>query len=405
MDTLMVFMALLLIAMFAEPLAERLGVPFTGLLVVFGFIGSELIVLAGFDTGLRWQNFNTLVLHVLVPILVFESAFNMNARALIKNGVAILFLAVPGMLFAATITAVILFFGIGYPVAFPFLAALLTGVILSATDPVSVVSLFKKLGAPERLTALLEGESLFNDATAIVVYTLLVSAVATGNQEITISSAFIEFGYSFIGGIIVGGLCGLVASMLYRYFPSSIQHTVIGILTATATFYLAETSLHVSGVVAILCAAMILGEKDRSSEECSSNFTSEFWQLAAYICNAIIFILAGATITLIMFESQWLAMLIGIFGAIISRSIVIYLCLPAVLMIPRLTPTPENCKPVLLWGGLRGAVSLALVLALPTTIDSWFTIQSIVYGVVIFTLIVQAPMMPRLVRRVTKESI
>ncbi len=396
MATLMIFSAMLLVAMCSEPLARRARIPFTALLVVIGFIGSELIIMMGIDTGLRWQQFNHLILHVFVPILVFESAYNMNARVLISNLLPVLILAIPAMLLGATISAVILYYAIGYPDAFPLVAALLCGVIISATDPVAVVALFKQLGAPDRLTALLEGESLFNDATAVVMFTLLVS-IALLPEAPSLTQSSLDFLYAFLGGILTGLLTGGITSLLYRYFNKAIHFAVISIITATFTFYLAEYLLQVSGIVAVLCAGLLLGERQRTINP--DKFTGELWELNAYICNALLFLLVGVTITIGMFTSHWLAMLLGILAATIARAINIYLLFPVITKILPGTSLPAGYKPVMMWGGLRGAVSLALALSIPVQIDSWYSIQSIVYGVVIFTLFFQAPFMTSLVRK------
>ncbi len=399
-SSLMIFMAMLLIAMLVEPLSERLRFPFSALLVLVGFIGSEAIVAFGFDTGLRYETFNDLILHLFVPILVFESAFNIHAKSLFKNIIPILILAVPAMLLASVVTATIIYYGIGHPQHFPFAAALLAGILLSATDPVAVVALFKKLGAPERLNILLEGESLFNDATAVVMYSLVVTLALTPGAEFSVADASATFATSFFGGILVGAIVGGLASLIYRAFNHPMQHSVTSIITGLSAFYFSEHLLHVSGIVAILVAALILGETHRKYAPSSKDhLTTEIWELAAYISNAILFLLVGVTITWAMFEQQWLAMLIGIVAATIARLIVSYGLVPTLGLLPKTTSIPSCYKPVMMWGGLRGAIALALALSIPTEIESWFTIQSIAYGVVLFTLFIQAPLMPPLVQK------
>lgn len=124
----------LLMAVLTAPLSKRLGLPFSALLVIEGFLGSELIVALGFDLGLRWYHFHDLVFFILLPVLIFESALNINARLLVKNLIPIVILAIPIMLLSTMITAVLIYYGIGPPLGFPVIAALLTGAILSATD-------------------------------------------------------------------------------------------------------------------------------------------------------------------------------------------------------------------------------------------------------------------------------
>lgn len=398
MDTILIIIAMLLLAVLTEPLARLLRLPFSALLVVIGFGGSELLVANDIDTGLRWQQFHYLILHVFVPILVFESAFNLKARVLLKNLLPVLLLAIPFMLLAASITGAVVYYAIGHPSGFPWVAALLCGVIVSATDPVAVVALFKQLGAPDRLAALLEGESLFNDATAIVMFTLLVAA-ATSGETLQVSTATTAFIYTFVGGIAAGALCGAVGAGLYRLFNTAILRAIITIISAYLAFYLAEHVLHVSGIVAVLLAGLLLGESYRRHTKAEA-FAGELWELLAYCCNALLFLLAGVTITWQMFESHWLAMIIGIASAVGARALIMYGLLPFSAYILPGERIAGPYRTVMMWGGLRGAVSLALALSLPTTLTGWYTVQSIVYGVVLFTLFMQAPLMPLAVRRV-----
>ena len=396
----MIFMAMLLLAMSVEPVARRLHIPFTALLVVVGFAGSELVVAAGGDTGLRWRDFNYLILHVFVPVLVFESAFNMQAGILLRNLPLVLVLAIPAMLLAAGVTGLVVYFGIGYPQAFPLVAALLCGVIVSATDPVAVVALFRELGAPPRLAALLEGESLFNDGIAVVVYSLLVAMAVNPDEAVGTGAVIITFFYMFVGGVLAGLAVGILAALLSRLFSGAVPLASISLITACSAFYLAEHFLHVSGIVAVLCAGLLLGERYRRGTGTSEqHFSARLWELGAYIANALLFLLLGVTVTLGMFSSQWFAMLLGIAGAIVARAGVIHLLLRPIARALPVEPLPASYRPVIMWGGLRGAVAAALALSLPTDIESWYTIQSIAYGVVLFTLFVQAPLMPRLVRR------
>ena len=259
LQLLTIFSGLLLLAMLAEPIAKRLKLPFSSLLVVLGFLGSELIVFLGFDTGLRWDDFVGIILHLLVPIIIFESAFNANTKALIDNAAIILFLAIPAMMFASAITGGLLFLGINNSLGFPLITAMLAGIILSATDPVAVVAIFKQLGAPPRLNALLEGESLFNDATAIVLYTVLVSMALGAEHSVNVSGAIVFFLKSFLGGVVIGIAIGFISKSLVKLCDTEFTQALLGIISAITVFYVAEHLLHVSGVVAVLFTGLVQG--------------------------------------------------------------------------------------------------------------------------------------------------
>lgn len=393
-QTVFFLTGLLLLAIILQPVARRAHIPLTALLVIAGFVASELMVLAGMDTGVRAGSFHDLVFFVFLPILIFESAYNIDVRLLFRNLVPILFLAIPLMLLSALLTAVLVYAGIAHPGGFPWIAALLTGALLSATDPVAVVALFRDMGAPKRLGLLLEGESLFNDATAIVLFGVFL-AIATGSSgPMTWTDATLHFFKVFFGGILAGGIIGLVMAVINGLLKDPITRALTTIISAYLAFVAAEALLHVSGVMAVLVAGLILGHNKQTE-----GFVQELWEFNAWIANALVFLLVGVTITLDMFTERWLAMLIGIAGVIIARAIGIFTFVPLLSRITSIETIPRPYQVVMFWGGLRGAVTLALALSLPTSLDYWWTIQSIAFGVVLFTLFAQATTTGPLLRR------
>ncbi|MEE8264413.1 MAG: sodium:proton antiporter [Gammaproteobacteria bacterium] len=394
------FMVLLLLAVLAEPLAERIRVPFSAVLVVIGFVGSEVLVAAGFDTGVRWENFHELIFYVFLPALIFDAAFRLDFRSLLKDLIPIVLLAVPFMVLAAAITAVIVYYGIAHPSGFPWIAALITGALLSATDPVSVLALLKTTKAPERLNILLEGESLFNDATAIVLFSILIALVLSPGEATSWQGAVGEFLLVCFGGLACGALIGALAYALMAAFRQPVIKGLITVLLAYFAYLIAEVLLQVSGVMAVLAAGLTLGEmKRRRGESGEWRFVEDLWEFAGYIANALIFLLAGVTITVVMFTSHWLAMLIGIVAVLIARVVVVFGLLGPMSRLPGMKAIPLSHQVVLTWGGVRGAVTLALALSLPLALDPWFTIQSIAYGVVLFTLFVQSTTIRLVIRK------
>ena len=398
MFALVAFSCLLLVGLLVEPLAKRFYLPFSVLLVVVGFIGSEFIVRLGFDTGLRWHHFSDLILHVLLPVLIFESAFNIDTNALKKDIAIILILAIPLVLLATVVTGFIIYIGIGHASGFPLIIALLTGAILSSTDPVAVIALFKKLGVPERLHIILEGESLFNDVTSIVLFTILLSLAQASQVTLEINIFLVEFMRVLFGGLAAGILVGLSAYFIIRFLKTPITWAVVTVITVIFCLFIAEHVWKTSGVLAVLIAGLILGTARRRST--ISEFSQTLWEFIVYIANVILFLLLGVTITLTMFKEQWLAMLIGIGAVLITRFVIIFGTIPLTGFIPRVDPISRQYQSVMVWGALRGAVALALALTLPLELESWFTIQSIAYGVVLFTLIFQAPTLGVLLRKI-----
>lgn len=396
---ILVFMAMLLVALISQPIAERLHLPFSAVLVLVGFICSEIITGAGLDLGLRWQHFHDVVLFVLLPVLIFESALSLDVRLLLKNLAATLILAIPLMLLSAGLTAVLVYYGIAHPSGFPWIAALLTGALLSATDPAAVIGLFRKAGVPDRLAILLDGESLFNDAAAIVLYALILEFALDDSVAITMGAAISKFLITFFGGLLVGAVVGGIGALALRLVTGRVLQGVVSLISAYAAFLLADELFRVSGVMSVLATGLAIGWACRNVRSAMTNtFMGELWEFNAYIANATIFLLVGITITLEMFREQWLAMLIGIAAVLVARAVGIFGVIAPVSRLPGIGRIDLSYQLVMFWGGVRGAVALALALSLPLDLSYWYTVQSIAYGVVLFTLFVQAPTMPILLK-------
>ena len=387
----------LLLAVLTAPLAKRIGIPFSALLVIEGFLGSELVVALGFDLGLRWYHFHDLVFFLLLPVLIFESALNIDAKILVKNLIPIIILAIPFMLLSTVITAVLLYYGIGHPLGFPIIAALLTGAILSATDPVAVLDVFKQIKAPERLSTLVDGESLFNDATVIVLFGLFISLAQMDAGSVSGFDAVGGFLFVFFGGMVVGAVSGLVFMFLYRVGSNSFAKSLISIIAAYSAFLAAEHFLHVSGVMAVLVTGLFISWERCERVEASA-FVEKLWEFNAYVANILVFLIVGVTITLEMFTTHWLAMLLGIVSVLIARALGVFVVLPLVTKFAHVDPISRSYQAIIYWGGLRGAVVVTLALSIPLELEYWYTVQSIAYGVVLFTLFVQAPTIKMLMK-------
>ena len=393
------FVVLLLLAFLAEPVSRLVRMPYSSVLVIAGYVTSELAVISGIDTGIRAENFHDLVFYVFIPVLVFESAYKINKKLLLENIIPIIILAVIGLLLTASLIAAGLYYGIAHPAGFPLIAALLTGSILAATDPVAVVARLREIGVPERLSVLLEGESLFNDATAIVLFCMFLSMALSLQGSVTTSGVIVEFLKILFGGLATGMAAGLTAGLIYKGIKNSLMTGVLTLIVAYGSYLLAEELFEVSGVMSTLVAAIVMSVmQDKESGENTQVNNEYLWGVIGYIANAVVFIIMGVTITLGMFEDRWLAMLIAIAAVLVARAVSVYGSL-SLLGLFQKKPVDLRCQTVMVWGGLRGAVALALALSIPVTLDYWWTIQSIVFGVVLFTLFIQAPTIRLLVDR------
>lgn len=381
-----------------HPLAGRLRLPFGLILLVLGFIVSELVTMLGFDTGIRWYNVNVLILHVILPALIFYTALQLNLESIRQYATSLFLLALPLMLLGLSITAVLLYYGIGHEAGFPWIIAWLAAALLSATDPTAVVDTMRKAGS-ENLATLVESEGLLNDATAIMLFGILISVALLDKSVYSAwSHAIPQFILVFAGGLLIGLIAGLVASFLLYFIHDYRLAVMTTIIIAYIAYLVAYESGQVSGVMAILACGLVISRYQNNLPTLITIRIEESWSLIAFVAMSAIYLLAGVTITLDMFSDQWLAMLIAIISVLIAR-----FCITSVLWLLGIAwPKAVNLKGfecfLLGWGGLRGAVTLALVLSLPLELASWYTVQSMAYGVVLFGLVFQASTMHPLIR-------
>ncbi len=389
---------LLLIAAVTTMFSKRVDkLPLTVLLVFVGIaishFGQDVPGLALLS---EFQLTPELVLFVFIPTLIFESAFNLNARQLSSNLWPILTLAIPGLL----ISTCIIGFIFSVFTDFDLMVGLLLGAILSATDPVAVIAIFKQLGVPERLTILVEGESLFNDATSLVLATILIGLLTAGEfSSGVLVSGTGEFLFVFAGGVIVGWVLALMTGYMLGRIESDpgIEITLTTIL-AYFSFIIAEHVFHVSGIMAVVAAGMTIGSWGKSKiSPSTSEFMEHFWEYLAFVANALIFLMVGLQIDLVvLWESVDLIALVVV-AMLISRAIVIFTVVPLIGRMPGAEPIGMPFRSVMYWGGLRGAIALAIVLALPP-FDYKDTLISLVMGAVLFTLVVQGLSIEKLVK-------
>ncbi len=393
------FFVLLLLAALMEPIANQHKIPVSVVLVLLGFIGSEITTgVFGIDTGIRWDNFQLIIFHIFIPIIIFSAALKLNIQSIWQNAIPIFFIAFPFMWISTAITATILYFGIGHATGFPWMVALLTGALLAATAPSAIISVLKRQPVPEKLLILLDGEGLFNDVGAIILFMLLISLTLAGSDNIDPQTIASNFGIALFGGVLVGLISGALAGLFLKLLPDPHLKTLITLLSAYGVYIIADDFLHVSAVIAVLTAGLVIRQTGEWFNV-SSDFTDRFWGFAEHITDSLIFLLAGVTITLSMFSNQWKAMLIGIVAVLIARGTLFFMLMPLLGLFSRACKMPLKHQAVLTWGGVRGTVTLALALSLPLELDAWYTVQSIAYGVVIFALFIQTTTMGALIRK------
>ncbi|WP_299591856.1 sodium:proton antiporter [uncultured Microbulbifer sp.] len=374
--------------------------------LIAGVLAGALLPVFDYDTGLRAENLHQLVFFVILPVLIFQSAWRIDPDILFRWLGPILLLATIGVVICALITSVLVYYGVHHPTGFPWLAALLTGAILAATDPVSVVARIRQGSANEELLTLVEGESLFNDAVAIVLFSFVLGiashsvmegSVATGETLSGVGSFALYFSILFFGGLAVGTLCGLVTAIVILFLRSAGAALMVLVLAAFGSFYLAEHVVGVSGILSVMICAIVSRACLREQQETYLTHAAPTWEWLGLLFQALIFVIMGLVITFEMFTQQWLAMIIAIVAAIGARGLAVFLVAPFARFVG--PPIPNSWRLILSWGGLRGVIAVALVLSLPVELPYWWTVQSMVFGVVLFSLLVQGTTSTRLIKK------
>ena len=369
--------------------------------LLVGFVAGLGIEFTSFDTGIRASNLHDLGFFVILPVLIFEAAWGLKPALLQKWLLPILLMATLGVLTCTFIAAGLIYAGIGHAEGFPWIAALITGAILAATDPVAVIAQLRAAKVSADLTTIFEGESLFNDATAVVLFSIVIG-LATNSVDAAGDSYFAYFFMVAVGGLVFGTVSGLVVSAVLLLIGSSVASRFILVFSAFASFYVAERLMHISGILAVMMTAIVMRVMLREVQASVTEGIAGTWEWLGTYFNSVLFAIMGLVVTLAMFRDQWLAMLIAIGAAVVAR--VVGVGVSCLLARPLSEPVSLPWQGLLVWGGLRGAIAIALVLSLPTSLPYWWTIQSMVFGVVLFSLLVQGTSNSYLITKVVGVS-
>lgn len=387
---------LLAVAMVVAIIARRLKLPYTVGLVLVGLA----IALARVDTGAELTH--DFIYYVILPPLLFEAALALQWRELRADAGVLLTLATLGTLIAAIVVA----FGAAAIMHWPLPVAFVFGALIAATDPVAVIAMFKDNGVTGRLRTLLEAESLFNDAAAAVLFSV---AVGFAMQPTTLDPAAIGTGlaWTIAGGAVIGALIGGAALILASRSSEHLVEVALTVLAAYGAFLVAE-EVHASGILATVIAGLVVGNfgvlsKRTEISEKAKAFAIEFWEFAAFLANSAVFPLMGLAIGATAFSLSIAPALIAIIVLVlIARAVTVY---PLSRVFGRTKQAvPINFQHVLWWGGLHGALALALALSLPEGLPHRAEIIQTTFAVVAFSIVIQGLTMPPLMKalRLTK---
>ncbi|MCK4340188.1 MAG: sodium:proton antiporter [Phycisphaerae bacterium] len=394
-----IYVGLLLVACVVAVAAKITRLPYAIILTLVG-LGFGLLDLGPDlkDTGFGHE----LIFFVFLPPLLFQGAFHMDLSRLLKQLGPIVCFAVPGVIVSTLLVGGLVWWQGGIA---SLMVALLFGALISPTDPVSVLALFKQARAPEDLRTLVEGESLFNDATGVVLFTILLEAVVNGTGLSPGSAAFVFVKVS-AGGLLLGGALGLAAFAIMRRLEDHLLENALCLALAYGTFWLAEV-LHLSGVIATVMAGLLLGNYGRrlSIGEQTIKTIESFFESIDFLLNSLLFILIGLELREIPEEipiNPWRLLVVAVAAMLIGRAAVSYVFYWALNQFGR--RRPKAWKHILFWGGLRGSIPIALLLHLPAGDDGGALAELrpallvAGFGCVFFSLVVQGLTMGPLMR-------
>ncbi|VAW33470.1 hypothetical protein MNBD_CHLOROFLEXI01-753 [hydrothermal vent metagenome] len=394
-------MVLLFIAAMVAIVVRRTRLPYTVALVLVG------LVLSFFPNFLGFSVSSDLILAILVPPLIFEATLHIPWRKLKKDLLLIIMLAIGGTLIGTFFVGglVVQFLGISWAAALAF------GALISATDPVAVIAFFRSLGVSKRLTILVEGESLFNDGVAIVIFNLALAA-GTLSGTFSLGAALQEFFIVAFGGLAVGLVMGYVVSyIILKNVDDHLIETATTVALAFGSFVVAESfgdfvgvdGLHLSGILAVVAAGLMVGNIGLENTSPSTRLTLEnFWEFLSFVVNSLVFLLIGLEIEVAQLRPNIIPIIVAVVAIILSRGMIIY---TFSWIYGRFRPqnrVPLNFQHVMYWGGLRGAISLALALSIENAVfgsDVALELRVMTFGVVLFTLLFQGMTIEKLIDR------
>lgn len=341
----------------------------------------------------------SLIFEAFLPPLLFEAALSLHWRDLRRDALPTLVLSTVGVMLSAAVVTL----GMTYFAHWPLRAALLLGVLIAATDPVAVIATFKENKIVGRIRVLMEAESLFNDGVAAVLFGLAL-AFASGHTDLTPARALGALSVTVFGGIGVGLACGGAAIVLAGRTTDYLVETTLTAVAAYGAFLLAE-HWGVSGVLATVTAGLLLGnvgvlrgDDEATLSERGREVVIAFWDFAAFAANSLIFLLIGLDVARRSFDRLSVsALALAILLTLLGRAVAVYpLCLPFRATRWRVETRHQH---LLFWGGMRGALALALALSLPETIADRDRIVPAAFGIVTFSVVVQGLTLPPLLRR------
>lgn len=412
---LSVLAGLFVIIALGEPLAARLRISYTVVLAMLGIAigaGASFLLSTDITDALNPLALSVLslpitseaFLYIFLPTLIFQVSLTLDLRRMVEDWVPITVMAI--------VAVVVATFVIGLSLdpftSQPLVVCLLIGAIVATTDPSAVVGIFRDIGAPARLSRLAEGESLMNDAAAIALFSVFITQILPWAPQVTVGHQVVHFVVLLVAGALTGYALAVIAVVAMEHLRSTPMAMIsVSLALPYLTYILAEHALHVSGVIAVAAAGMtvnLLGPSRMPPGQW--RYLTDTWELLSHWSGSLIFILAAIFVPRLLHDVSWhdgLLLLVLIVAATVARALVLFGLLPLMTRLHLSPPVAPAYRTVMLWGGLRGAVTLALALAVTehelVGAEAKHTVAVLATGFVLFTLLVQGTTLRWLIGR------
>jgi Na+:H+ antiporter len=357
------------------------------LLLLTGYLLSELVTSLGFDIGLRWFHFRIIGFYGILPLILFSAIISFKSEDILPRRTLHIFLLVLSFFVILTLTTVLLFYFINNSAGFPWITALLTAVILGATDPALVLNKIPENFPAKNLIALLKSEGLLNLIFGISIFGLLIpiSTHLKDSQNIynILTHMLALIGSSILWGIFVGSIFLLFG----RYLKNKFLLAGISIVLVYAHYIFVQEYFHIPGIISLVTVGFIWRKSIQNMPEKGQEIVLGLWRKFSSTATYLIFFITGVSVYWAMFSQRWLAIIGGVLIVLIARAISGWPMLK-ILKIKGIDSGKNSLVRFIAWGSSRGAITLSMAISVPLEVEGWFTVQSIVYGVVLFMLFI-----------------